>query len=66
MFLYLCSNDFVKFPTYETVFDYFVDEESGQFTLWEDMIDLRSRPGVAQDILPYTPVHQVKTLTSCV
>ena len=49
--------DAVDFPKYETVFDYYVDGESGQFTLWEDNIDLRSRP-TGQGAFLYTPIHQ--------
>lgn len=33
----------VRFPPYETVFDYFVEEETGKMTLWEDKIDIRPR-----------------------
>nr|XP_039270899.1 dynein heavy chain domain-containing protein 1-like isoform X1 [Styela clava] len=31
----------IQFPLYESVFEYFVEEETGQFTVWEDKIDLR-------------------------
>nr|XP_018667303.2 dynein heavy chain domain-containing protein 1-like [Ciona intestinalis] len=49
----------LEFPPYDTVFDYFVDEEFGRFSLWEDKIDLRSRV-VLQNGSSYIPVHQME------
>ncbi|XP_076800448.1 dynein heavy chain domain-containing protein 1-like [Clavelina lepadiformis] len=49
----------LSFPVYETVYDYFVDDEFSRFTLWEDKIDLRPR-GVMNDGTSYTPLHQME------
>jgi len=40
------------------VYDYFVDEETGNFSLWEDRIDLRPRADVPSDS-SYVALHQV-------
>lgn len=48
----------IYIPPYETVYDYFVDEETGNFSLWEDRIDLRPRADVPSDS-SYVALHQV-------